>query len=514
MSDIKSCGTPDLPLKIGKFSAGWFALVMVLGGLFLWGVYGFYFQLRHGDIVTGARTIGQGGAAWGLYICFYVYFVGVSFAGISTAAMVRLFDIKLLKPLSRVAELVTICALLVASMLIIADLGRPLKGLTNLPAFARTMSPFFGTFTLVVAGYLFSSLVYFYLAGRADAAYCAERAGKWGWAYRIWATGFRGTANERKRHTSVSFWLSLTILPILVAAHSTLGFIFGIQGGRPGWFSALQAPGFVVMAGVSGIGVLIIVAAVVRKHFGLEEKIDKATFQWLGNLLWVLGVIYLYFMLVEELTANYAGLAGEAHVAHAVTMGAYARSFWTVVAALAIPVAILFRQFATGSVNIGLTVFCGFTVNIAAVLKRMLIVVPSQTHGMLLNYPDGHYSPTWVELSIVIGLFALAILMGVVFAKFFPIVPVETSERVAKAPEIKETGGFRWTRRLLFWGTLATGLTLALVGFACSARYGTKPYLDPIIPFAPVMFIIGVMMSFYSAAMYETVPPMKPVEKG
>ena len=73
-----------------------------------------------------------------------------------------------------------------------------------------------------------------------------------------------------------------------MTAHSTLGFIFGLQSGRPGWFSALQAPGFVVMAGVSGIGiVLIVVSALLRKVMHLEDLIQPVAFRWLGNFLWM-----------------------------------------------------------------------------------------------------------------------------------------------------------------------------------------------------------------------------------
>ncbi len=60
----------------------------------------------------------------------------------------------------------------------------------------------------------------------------------------------------------------MSIVPLLVTAHSTLGFVFGLQIGRPGWHSALQAPAFVLLAGVSGVGLLLVLAAVVRGALG------------------------------------------------------------------------------------------------------------------------------------------------------------------------------------------------------------------------------------------------------
>ena len=82
-------------------SLGWYALVALALGLIALGVYAYSVQYREGYIVTNLRNPGRGGAAWGLYIAMDVYFVGVSFAGITVAAMCRLFDIKALKPVTR-----------------------------------------------------------------------------------------------------------------------------------------------------------------------------------------------------------------------------------------------------------------------------------------------------------------------------------------------------------------------------------------------------------------------------
>lgn len=77
-------------------------------------------------------------------------------------------------------------------------------------------------------------------------------------------------------------------------------------------------------------------------------------------------------------------------------------------------------------------VLSGILVNIAAIIKRYLIVVPSQTHGTLLPYGTGAYNPTWVEYCVILGLIALGTLLFVLFIKVFPIMEV---------PEIVEGGG-------------------------------------------------------------------------
>ncbi len=491
-------------LGIGRFGPGWIAMALLLLGGVALGGYAFLQQLQYGEGVTGMRTIGAGGAVWGWYIAGVIFFIGVSFAGITVAAIIRLFDIEAIRPLSRAAELLTIVALLMGASCVMADLGRPVHGLLNLPKYARTESPFFGTFSLVVGGYLFSSCVYFFLAGRADARRMAGEPTRFRWFHRLWATGHGGSPAEGARHHQVSFWLAILILPLLVTAHSTLGFIFGIQGGRPGWYNALQAPGFVVMAGVSGIGVLLVISAALRRFLHLEDTIKPAAFRWLGNLLLVLCVVYLYFIIAEELTANYAAQAAETHIAHEIVAGTFAPYFWTVVGALVLAFGILFAMFVSRRTSIPLYVVAGILVNFAAVAKRFLIVVPSQTHGMLLPYPSGFYAPTWVEVAFLGGLLALGTFLYLVFVKIFPIIPLESHAAPAGDPVPPEPGG---GRRVAAWlVTLLAGIGVAIVGFLCSSRHGTIRTDDPLLPFAPVVFITGVVLFFGSAVVFELLP--------
>lgn len=485
---------PRWPLIFYALIAG---SVILLGA----GLWAFYNQMKYGDVVTAMRNPGFGGAAWGLYIVFYVYFVGVSFAGITVAAITRLFEVDLLKPVTRIAELLTITSLLAGACAVMADLGRPDVGLIALPAFARPSSPFYGTFTLVIAGYLFSSAVYFFLAGRADAAEMAQRGPRaLRWFYRLWASGYRGTAAERERHRRTSFWLSLTILPLLVVAHSTLGFIFGIQSGRPGWYSALQAPAFVVLAGVSGTGMVIVVAAGLRKLFGLHDRLPDAALRWLGTLLWILALGYLYFMIVEELTASYAAPAADRHVAHEVVAGDFAVSFWVTTGCLTLTFAIPFVMFVTRRFHVAGVVIAGLLANVAAVLKRLLIVVPSQTHGALLPIePARSYTPTWIEIAIIAALFGIIAIALLVVARLFPMVPSKADhEPVAPSP--------RQLRRGLATGlTAAIAIAMIVFGLIDSFRLLSGGELDPVVRFSPVIFASGVMVLFSSAIVYEVI---------
>lgn len=418
-----------LPYGVGRLTVPLGALVAVVAGVLGFGVYAYHHQYTQGEWVTGLRDIGTGqGATWGLYVAFVVYFVGVSFSGIVLAALIRLLDLRRLRPIARIAEVTTVIALLLGAFSILADVGNPVRAIMNLPEYARPESPFFGTFTLVISGYLLASLVYLYLDSRRDAALCARIPGRLQGFHRSWAAGYQDTPAERERHRRASFWLAVAIVPLLVTAHSTLGFVFGLQIGRPGWHSALQAPAFVLLAGVSGVGLLLVISAVVRRTLGEHERIDAGVFRWLNNLLLVLILAYLYFWVVETLSSLYQGNDNERAVTKSLFYGTYAWIFWLSLGLLAVSFVLLVWQYFVPRAGLAAGVAAGVLVNLAAIGKRYVLVVPSQTRGTLLPYGAGSYSPTWIEYAVVIGLFALGTLLFVLFMKLFPIMELPEQE--------------------------------------------------------------------------------------
>ncbi len=424
--------TTPLPYGVGRAGARFVVLAAVLSALVVLGIVAYAYQFMEGEQVTGMRDLGTGGGAvWGLYIVFVVYFGGVAFAGVTLAAIIRLFDIERLRPIRRMAELLTVVALILAAFTVIIDLGRPVLALKNLLQYTRPQSPFFGTMSFVLSGYLVTGLVFLYLDGRRDAALLAGRAGRLRGFFRLWAAGYSDTPEERERHDRTMFWFALAIIPLLVVATSTLGFVFGLQGGAAGWFGALQAPAFVVWAGLSGIGHLIVIGAIARRFMHLENELPIPMFTWLANVLWVLIVIAFYFIIAEMLTGGYAGHINEVRVQDAVLSGDYAWLFWSMVGVLAVSLVLLFGQFVIGRYSLSALVAAAVLVNLAAIGKRYLIVVPSQTHGRLLPYEAGAYAPTWVEYAIVIGLMALGALAFAAVFKIFPIMDVATSEEGA-----------------------------------------------------------------------------------
>jgi molybdopterin-containing oxidoreductase family membrane subunit len=209
-----------------------------------------------------------------------------------------------------------------------------------------------------------------------------------------------------------------------VTAHSTLGFVFGLQVGRPGWYSALQAPAFVMLAGVSGLGMLILLAAVARRSLHLQQRLGFDMFRTLGVFLFVGLLAYVYFVAVELLTNIYTGSVRERDVMSELVGGGYAWLYWSAIVGFVASVALVLAWLVLPQLRARIwpLVAAGVIVNVGAIAKRFLIVVPSQTNGQLLPYAEGSYTPAWTEYAVIAGLLALGALLFLAFAKVFPII--------------------------------------------------------------------------------------------
>ncbi len=416
----------SLPQGVGQFTPKWMLFTVVAVIVLIAGIAAYLYEASQGMIVTGMANTGtQGGVTWGLYVVMVEYFIGVSLAGIVLASFAKVFRVKALRPISRLAVLLTVCSLLVGVLAILIDLGKPIRGIINMLLYVRPQSPFFGTFMLVAVGVLLTSLLYLYLDGRRDAAYLADIDSGLRWYHRLWAMGYKDTATERLRHRRTMFWLSIFVVPLVIIALSTEGLVFGIQVGRPGWFGSLQGPDFLVLAAASGLANLIVLTAIVRKVLRDDYiLIEHTVFNWMGGLLLAATAAALYFQIVELFTLLYATPGNERQLADALLRGPYAWIFWLQLALLTFGLVLLILQGVRRRWSVGVSVVASVAISTSAVAERYLTVIPSQTHGMMLPYAPGSYFPTWVEFTVVAGLFALGALLIGLFIKVFPIVPL------------------------------------------------------------------------------------------
>lgn len=464
----------------------WAVLVLSAAGA-AWYFYGaFHYQFFHGHQVTGQGTQG---AMWGTIVANVVQLIGVSHVGIAISATVRILRLERYRQLARLAELVTLVSLTAAVSNIAGDVGRPDRFIYNVVMNGNFTGPFVWSAT-VITNYLVGSLVYLYLAMRRDLYLCSRILPRRRWLYRILALGYADTPEERENHERTVFWCAVVILPIMVSVHSVYGFVFGLQPGRPGWFSPFQAPYFVLGAIVTGFSGIVVIAAGIRRVYGWAEIFPARMFKGLGIFLGFVTLLYLYFLFSEVLTGVYASPEAERELFHDLLLGQFAPIVWpATVGGMILPFWILFVQGGPARTSrVGVVVLAAAPIFLAMWCWRYLITVPSFFHPHL-PYRLVEYRPTLFDWSLVLATYAFATFFYVVLVKVLPILELPEDfvpERPVRAPRIpaRRRAALGVVKRLTIATTVAAGV--ALIAYGISTRHDVR------VP-SPAIWISGIL---------------------
>ncbi len=403
----------------------------LLGLFFLlmvgWFLYAWFLQLTQGLGVTSMRT--PVGAAWGVYIAQFVFFVGLAHGGIAVAAAIRLLKLKSFSPVARMGEVITVISIMMAGLSIMIDMGRPDR-IFNIVLFWPNRvgsSPLSWDVTVIII-YFTLSMSFLWLTMRKDLSGLVAKFPKMAPVYRLLSIGYH--PDEDAKVDRMAWWLSIAICFLIVfLSGGVVPWIFGLLSSRPGWFSALAGPYFLTAAISSAIGAVIVAAGVLRSSYNWQDHLKPQVFKGLGTFLAVVTLFYVYMIFAEQLTMQYSSPISELLVSEILTTGAFAPLFWPmlVLGFIGPAFTLLAQAIRPQWFSLPRTVFAAGAIVIAFWVKRFLIVVPSLLRP-LLPFPEGSYSPSWVEWSIVAGILAMAILLFMAFIKLFPIMELHDEE--------------------------------------------------------------------------------------
>ena len=421
------------PLR--KTTWRFWAVVAPLAAVVALGAYAYYVQFVTGLGVTGMNNY----VSWGLYISDFVFFIGVSHAGTLISAILRVSGAEWRKPITRMAESITVIAISVGAMFPLIDLGGPTR-LLNLLEFGRIQSPILWDF-ISIATYLAGSLLYLFLPLIPDLAAIKEKQVGGPIRRRLYgflAMKWRSSPSQKRRLKRGIAIMAVLIIPVAVSVHTVVSWIFGMTL-RVGWHSTIFGPYFVVGAILSGIATIILAMAVFRRAYHLERWIKPVHFRNLGLMMLALELILIYFTLSEYLTAAYGSETADTQWLNSLAFGPYAYMFWgMVVGGFLIPVFILA---ATRLRSVAWLVVASLMVNVGMWFERLLIVVPAMATPQT-PVAWGTYVPTWVEWSITAGAIAGFALLYAVFSKVFPLVSIwEVSEEAPAGTAVPQPVG-------------------------------------------------------------------------
>jgi molybdopterin-containing oxidoreductase family membrane subunit len=230
--------------------------------------------------------------------------------------------------------------------------------------------------------------------------------------------------------------MAVLVVPVAVSVHTVVSFVFSMTL-QPMWHSTIFGPYFVVGAIFSGTAALLLIMAVLRRLFRLQDYLQPIHFSYLGLILLVMALLWSYFTFAEYLTTYYGNEPDEMRVFFSKLTGKYALFFWGMVVfnfVIPVPILALNRlRTITGTVIASISIIIGMW------LERFVIIVPTLANPRLHQYTQGSYVPSIIEIGIMVGCFALFALFYVLFSKLFPIVSIsEVREGREKTMEIVE----------------------------------------------------------------------------
>jgi Ni/Fe-hydrogenase subunit HybB-like protein len=410
-----------LPQKFGRRGMIWTGTLIIIC---LIGMYAYYQQLTKGLTVTSMGDY----VSWGIYISNFVFFVAISLVGSLITAILRLANVHWSTPLTRIAEIIAVSAIVFASLIIIVDMGRP-ERFWHLFVYGRLQSPILWD-VIVIGTYFFISLLLLYfpllpdlkilLKNKRSTPKILTRL------YKFLGSFWRGTTKQFKLSNRAINILCITIIPVAFCIHTVTSWLFATTY-RPGWDSTNFGAYFISGAFLVGAGSVVVAMYMFRKFYRLEKYITELHFEKMGKVVVLLGLLYLYFNVNEYLIPAFKmKKPEESHLTNLFT-GEFAIIFWfAILVGMIIP--IIMMLFRKGRKPLPMFI-AGIMIVIGAWFKRYLIVTPTLLHPFLpmKDVPEKfhHYFPSWQEWAIAMGSLAGALLIITFFARIFPIIPIQ-----------------------------------------------------------------------------------------
>jgi len=364
---------------------------------------------------------------WGLAIVNVVWWIGIGHAGTFISAMLLLMGRDWRNSLNRLAEAMTIFAVMCAVMYPVLHLGRPWKFYWMLPypaayeIWPQFRSPLFWD-VCAFTTYFAVSFLFWYVGLIPDMASVRDKTQSRFWQITagLAALGWRSSAIHWIRWRRAYLLLAGLAMPLVVSVHSGVALLFAV-GQVPGWHSTLFPPYFVLGALFSGFAMVAILAAGLRAWFGLENLITTRHLELLACYLLACGMLTAYGYLFDAFSSWHSGELLERQTLMDRLIGPMAGVYWGAVGLNFVPLQLLwFKRVRAAPLWLALISFC---VVIGMWLERYMLIVSGLFRDFLPSSWDV-YRPTLPEWALFAGTIGFFFFCFVLFIRFVPMIAI------------------------------------------------------------------------------------------
>ena len=418
----------------------WLGAVIFLTLVVFTGLGSFGYMVNKGIGVTGLNRP----VFWGFFMTNFVFWIGISHAGIMISAILRLTQAEWRRPVTRAAEVLTVFSLMAAMHTPLFHVGRPWRDFWVFPydfgrgVWPNIRSPFVWD-PSAVGTYLIASTLFVFVALLPDLAIIRDRTtGLVSKAYGVMCLGWRGTPRQWRMQAVVGILLSALVLPVFVSVHSIVSWDFAVTIGVEGWHSTIFAPYFIIGAIHSGVSAVAMIMALMVWLWNWGKIIRPDHFDAIGRLLIVVATTWFFFFFLEWVFALFT-LEHPEIVLRELQVFQWPYMFLFIVFLVTgyfIPVPLwLFKNVRRSAKWMFITTVL---VNIGMWLERFLIIIPGLARKTPMTFDWGTYHPSLIEILIVAETFAFVALGLLLFAKVFPLIPLfDIKEGMVVRDEIK-----------------------------------------------------------------------------
>jgi len=423
----------DVIRMLDKPTFKWWALFIPTLFFVGFGLFCFIYQVYTGLGVAGYRHP----VFWGVYITDFVFWVGIAHSGTLISAILYLFRASFRMSIYRIAEAMTVFAVLTAGLFPIIHLGRPWNFYWLFPypnqreLWVNFKSPLVWD-VFAVSTYLTVSALFFFIGMIPDIAAIRDRVTEAPRKiiYSILSLGWKGSNWEWLHYSRAYLFFAAFATPLVLSVHSVVSWDFAMSN-LPGWHTTIFAPYFVAGAIFSGLGMVIMLTIPIRKIFHLEDYITLDNYDGMAKLIMLTSGIIGYAYAAEFFMAWYSGNPAEWGQFYYRITGEYAIFYWImIICNVVIPLPLWFKSVRR---NLKILFIMSIFINIGMWFERFNIIVISLSHGFD-PAAWGIYKPSWVEVGITVGSFAWFFMFFLMFLKTLPAVSIAEMKELLPIP--------------------------------------------------------------------------------